>query len=144
MWTSQRPARLLAKAFGVGSSAWLGVLGRSSVPIRKKLRRAFGRKLQPGISPLLDDNVSIDFLVCEHSQLKEEVRFKCGVQESLSEMSTIGILRARINGRSDAFRAVTYNFLDFRLVTCSRLLAFKMCSLRLSGQHAVISALNHS
>src|SRR6266436_9148199 len=93
--------------------------------MRKKLWSAVSRKLQAGVAPLLYGNVRVHFLVCEHSQLKEEVGFECGVQESLSEMSAIWVLTAGVNGRSDAFRAVAHNFLDFRLVTCSsRLLLF--------------------
>src|SRR6266446_2984937 len=100
--------------------------------MRKKLWSAVSRKLQAGFAPLLYGNVSVHFLVCEHSQLKEEVGLECGVQESLSEMSAIWVLTAGVNGRSDAFRALAYNFLDFRLVNClSRLLPLFYCVLSL-------------
>ena len=74
--------------------------------MRKKFWSAFNWKLQPSVSPLLYGNVSVHFLVCEHSQLKEEVGFECGVQQSLSEIFMIWVLTPGVNGRSDAFRAV--------------------------------------
>src|ERR1700730_7327072 len=87
--------------------------------MREELWSTCGRKRQASISPLLDGNVSIDFFVCEHSELKQEVRFKCGVQKGLRQRPTIWILRPGVNRRSDAFWAFGYDLLDFRLLMLS-------------------------
>ena len=60
--------------------------------------------------------MSVHFLVSDHSELKQEVRFKRGVQKHLGETFAKWICTPGVNSRSDAFGARIYNFFDFGLL----------------------------